>query len=79
MGITIIVGYPLSKLLDCIFGHENGNYYQRPQLKALIDLHGPVDIVEKTMDKHNNADYKNIDLERSDSSQFQIQVFFAKI
>jgi len=51
MGSAIIIGYPLSKLLDWIFGHENGSYYRRPQLKALIDIHGPSKTIEDRLNE----------------------------
>nr|GLL38973.1 DUF21 domain-containing protein At2g14520-like isoform X1 [Ipomoea trifida] len=34
------VAYPISKLLDCILGHEHKSLFRRAELKTLVDLHG---------------------------------------
>lgn len=39
MGLLFIVAWPLSKLLDCMFGTEHYTLYRRKQLKVLVDLH----------------------------------------
>ena len=38
--IFIPVGYPVSKVLDCVLGHDSGTFYRRAQLKELVGLHG---------------------------------------
>ena len=40
MLIFFVVAYPLSKLLDCIFGHNEGTIYRRAELKELVAIHG---------------------------------------
>lgn len=40
MGALFIISYPLSKLLDCCLGTDQGTFFKRAQLKALIDIHG---------------------------------------
>ncbi|CAI9718901.1 Hypothetical predicted protein [Octopus vulgaris] len=39
MGLLFIICWPISKVLDCLFGTKDYRLYQRKQLKALIDLH----------------------------------------
>ncbi|XP_019195589.1 PREDICTED: DUF21 domain-containing protein At2g14520-like isoform X2 [Ipomoea nil] len=34
------VAYPISKLLDCILGHQHKSLFRRAELKTLVDLHG---------------------------------------
>ncbi|XP_076467286.1 uncharacterized protein LOC143298327 [Babylonia areolata] len=41
MALMIVVAWPLSKVLDCILGHDHGTFFRRAQLKVLVDLHGP--------------------------------------
>jgi len=33
------IGYPLSKLLDCLLGHGSGTFYRRAELKELVGIH----------------------------------------
>lgn len=40
MGIFFVIGWPLSKLLDCLLGKDHTTFYRRAQLKVLVDLHG---------------------------------------
>jgi len=68
MGSTIFIGYPLSKLLDWIFGHENGSYYRRPQLKALIDIHGPSNVVTKAIEEKYSESPKVMEIQKSPPS-----------
>ncbi|XP_014777915.1 uncharacterized protein LOC106874631 [Octopus bimaculoides] len=39
IGLLFIICWPISKVLDCLFGKQDYRLYQRKQLKALIDLH----------------------------------------
>lgn len=39
--VLFVVAWPLSKVLDCLLGHDHGMFYRRGQLKVLVDLHGP--------------------------------------
>ncbi|XP_048768073.1 uncharacterized protein LOC125674817 isoform X2 [Ostrea edulis] len=41
MALLFVVAWPLSKLLDCVLGHDHGTFFRRAQLKVLVDLHGP--------------------------------------
>ena len=41
MGLTIIISWPLAKLLDCLLGEDHATFFRRAELKALVDLHGP--------------------------------------
>ncbi len=34
-----IFAYPISKILDAIFGHNKGTYYRRAELKELVAIH----------------------------------------
>jgi metal transporter CNNM len=42
--LLIIIGFPIafpiSKLLDCILGHDHSTLYKKAELKELVDLHG---------------------------------------
>merc|ERR1712137_304885 len=38
--IFIPVGYPVSKVLDCVLGHDSGTFYRRAQLKEMVGPHG---------------------------------------
>jgi ankyrin repeat/SOCS box protein 13/metal transporter CNNM len=40
MALLFVVAWPLSKLLDCVLGHDHGTFFRRAQLKVLVDLHG---------------------------------------
>ena len=40
MGLFFIIAWPLSKLLDCLLGHEHSTFFRRAELKVLVDLHG---------------------------------------
>lgn len=40
MLVLFPIAYPISKLLDCILGHEHGTFYRRAELKELVNLHG---------------------------------------
>ena len=40
MGVFFIIAWPLSKLLDCLLGHEHSTFFRRAELKVLVDLHG---------------------------------------
>lgn len=33
------LGYPLSKVLDCLLGHDSGTFYRRAELKELVGIH----------------------------------------
>lgn len=39
MYLWIILGYPLSKILDCILGHHELTRFNNKELKALFGLH----------------------------------------
>ena len=41
MALLVIIAWPLSKLLDCLLGKDQGAFYRRAELKALVGLHGP--------------------------------------
>lgn len=38
-GVFFILAYPISKILDAIFGHNRGTYYRRAELKELVAIH----------------------------------------
>eukprot|EP00884_Botryococcus_braunii_P005984 jgi/Botrbrau1/15387/Bobra.43_2s0015.1 len=40
MGLTAIISWPISKILDKLLGTEERNMFRRAQLKALMDIHG---------------------------------------
>ena len=40
IGITFIVSYPISKLLELLLGAHSGVVYRRAELKELINMHG---------------------------------------
>lgn len=40
MLICYPIAYPISKVLDCILGHNNSALFRRAQLKALVSIHG---------------------------------------
>lgn len=39
IAITCIVTWPISKVLDCLLGSDQGTFYKRSQFKVLVDLH----------------------------------------
>jgi len=39
MVLLFIVAWPISKLLDCLLGHEHSTFFRRAELKELVDLH----------------------------------------
>lgn len=39
MWIVIIIGYPLSKVLDFVLGHHELTWFNNKELKALFGLH----------------------------------------
>lgn len=40
MFICFPIAYPISKVLDCILGHNQSALFRRAQLKALVSIHG---------------------------------------
>jgi metal transporter CNNM len=40
MLICYPIAYPISKVLDCILGHNESALFRRAQLKALVSIHG---------------------------------------
>lgn len=39
MALLFIVAWPISKLLDCLLGHEHSTFFRRAELRELVDLH----------------------------------------
>lgn len=39
MVLLFIIAWPVSKLLDCLLGHEHATFFRRAELKELVDLH----------------------------------------
>ena len=39
MMVLLVVGWPLSKMLDCLLGHESGAYFRRTELSELVQFH----------------------------------------
>jgi len=39
IGICFIIAYPVGKLLDCILGDHQLNFYRVAELKQLVELH----------------------------------------
>lgn len=39
MVLLFVVAWPISKLLDCLLGHEHSTFFRRAELKELVDLH----------------------------------------
>ncbi|XP_076339896.1 uncharacterized protein LOC143240772 isoform X1 [Tachypleus tridentatus] len=48
MVIFLPVAFPIAKLLDCMLGEEQGTFYRRAELKALVDIHGPQPVKQET-------------------------------
>jgi len=46
IAIFFVICWPLARLLDLILGQQNGTFYGRKELQALVDMHGP----EKQLD-----------------------------
>lgn len=53
MALLFIIAWPLSKLLDCMFGTEHYTLYRRKQLKVLVDLHS------ECPEAHNSKEQAN--------------------
>ena len=51
MAIFFVIAYPLSLLLDMVFGKTHASYYHRAELKELVAIHGEEDVDEKWMGK----------------------------
>lgn len=41
IGVLFLVAWPLSKLLEWLLGKNQGTFYRRAELEALVDIHGP--------------------------------------
>ncbi|XP_068698745.1 uncharacterized protein [Montipora foliosa] len=39
MVLLFVVAWPISKLLDCLLGHEHSTFFRRAELKELVSLH----------------------------------------
>ena len=46
-----VLAYPLSVLLDMVFGKNHATYYRRAELKELVAIHGEEDVDEKWVGK----------------------------
>ncbi|CAG2250050.1 CNNM [Mytilus edulis] len=51
IAITCIVTWPISKVLDCLLGTEQGTFYKRSQFKVLVDLHGDGECSENGLEE----------------------------
>eukprot|EP00009_Paramoeba_aestuarina_P009239 CAMPEP_0201522352 /NCGR_PEP_ID=MMETSP0161_2-20130828/17078_1 /ASSEMBLY_ACC=CAM_ASM_000251 /TAXON_ID=180227 /ORGANISM="Neoparamoeba aestuarina, Strain SoJaBio B1-5/56/2" /LENGTH=472 /DNA_ID=CAMNT_0047921171 /DNA_START=53 /DNA_END=1471 /DNA_ORIENTATION=- len=51
MLIFFIIAYPISLVLDMIFGKNHTTYYRRAELKELVAIHGEEDVDEKWIGK----------------------------
>jgi metal transporter CNNM len=47
IGLFFVVAYPVSKLLDCILGHDSGTRYRRAELKELVGIQASEDESER--------------------------------
>ena len=50
------IGWPISKLLDRVFGHSHGTYYGRSQLSELIQLHGMLLVRTTTSERSSDTE-----------------------
>ncbi|KAJ7394294.1 hypothetical protein OS493_000096 [Desmophyllum pertusum] len=39
MVLLFVIAWPISKLLDCLLGHEHSTFFRRAELKELVKLH----------------------------------------
>ncbi|XP_078375515.1 uncharacterized protein LOC144658892 isoform X2 [Oculina patagonica] len=39
MVLLFVIAWPISKLLDCLLGHEHSTFFRRAELQELVDLH----------------------------------------
>lgn len=39
MLLLFVIAWPISKLLDCLLGHEHSTFFRRAELRELVDLH----------------------------------------
>lgn len=59
IGCFFVVSYPVSKLLDCLLGHDSGTRYRRAELKELIGIQAADDESER-LTQGNSIDFRMI-------------------